>query len=262
MEEKRNHRLKFTVEYDGTPFYGWQRQHDFISVQQVIEEALAAFCGETPSVFAAGRTDTGVHAEGQVCHVDMPARFSPFRVQEAANAHLRRYPVRIIRAEAVSDHFDARFSAVQRAYRYDILCRRAPSALLQNRVWHVPVALDIAAMRAAARYLEGRHNFTSFRDSHCQARSPVKTVGSIEITARPAHGGEGHIYSIHVSALSFLHHMIRIIAGTLADVGKGRLTPEDIPRILAAERRAAAGATAPAGGLYFTRAEYPPEESA
>lgn len=251
-------RIKCTVEYDGAPFCGWQRQSNLLSVQEALENAFfVALNGFRPKVTAAGRTDAGVHAEGQVFHADVPPRYSSFRLRGAINALILPHPIVITHIEPVIATFHARFSAIRRFYRYDILNRRARSPLLERHMWHIAPPLDIVDMRAAAARLIGRHDFTSFRDTACQSHSPIKTLETLEVASRPAPGGDGHIISLHVSAPSFLHHQVRIIAGTLADIGRGKYHYTDIDTILAAKTRKAAGITARPYGLYFTHAEYP-----
>ncbi|SDG34799.1 tRNA pseudouridine38-40 synthase [Limimonas halophila] len=243
-------RFKLVLEYDGAGFVGWQRQATGVGVQQAVEEAVYAFSGETPTVVAAGRTDSGVHALGQVAHVDIEKTVPTGRVRDALNHFLRPRGVAVVGAEAVSDDFHARFSATERGYLYRILNRRAPPALDRGRVWWVPMALDADAMQAGARHLVGRHDFTSFRASECQADSPVKTLDHLAV-ARD--GDEIHITA---RALSFLHNQMRIIAGTLQFVGQGKFTPEDVARALNARARSAAGPTAPPEGLYLTHVAY------
>jgi len=248
-------RYKCTVEYDGTPFCGWQRQNDALSVQQAIEGAIKLFCGIDATIIAAGRTDAGVHAEGQVFHVDLPEEFREDTVRDAINFHLRPHPVAVIAAEKAPDDFHARFSATKRAYRYEILCRRGGSPLLKGRVWERSGGLDIAAMQDAGARLVGHHDFNSFRSGECQSKSSVKTLDSLLIDANDR-GARGTAIRIYVEAPSFLHNMIRIIVGSLAEVGKGARPPAWIDEALAAKHRSAAGPTAPACGLYFVRAEY------
>ncbi len=243
-------RWKLTLEYDGGPFVGWQRQPNGPSVQAALEEAFFAFCGEETLVQGAGRTDTGVHALGQVAHVDIVRDCTAKTVRDAINHYLRPHPVAVLRAEAVPEDFHARFSATGRAYLFRILNRRAPAVLEAGRVWALPMDLDWEAMHAAAQHLVGQHDFTSFRASECQAASPVKTLDRLDVRRT---GEEIHITA---EARSFLHHQIRNFAGTLVRIGQGKWSPKDIPRILAARDRAAAGPTAPPQGLYLTRVEY------
>jgi tRNA pseudouridine38-40 synthase len=244
-------RYKLVVEYDGTDFVGWQRQINGPSVQEALEDAVEAFCGEKTHVYGAGRTDSGVHALAQVAHVDIGRDTTPDTVRDALNAHLRSVPVSVLSATAVSDEFHARFSAMERAYWYRIVNRRSPPAICRGKVWHVPRLLDTDAMDAAAQLLVGKHDFSTFRASYCQARSPVKTLTSLNITQRR------DIISIHARAPSFLHHQIRNIVGTLKLVGEGKWTKADVAAALAARDRARGGPTAPAQGLYLTEVIYP-----
>lgn len=243
-------RWKLTVEYDGGPFVGWQRQDNGASVQQALEEAVAGFAQETATVQGAGRTDAGVHALAQVAHVDIAKPADAKTVRDALNHHLGGWPIAVLAAEAVGDDFHARFSATGRAYLYRILNRRAPAALTRGRVWQVGRALDAEAMAAAAAHLLGRHDFTSFRAAECQADSPVKTLDRLDVRR------EGEEIHLIVEARSFLHHQVRNFAGTLKRVGEGAWTPEHVATILAARDRRAAGPTAPAPGLYLTRVVY------
>jgi len=244
-------RVFITIEYDGTPFVGWQRQSTGLSVQQVLEEAAAELTGDDILVQGAGRTDSGVHATGQVAHLDVPDRFDANRVMEALNALTADHPVTIRQAREVEGEAHARFSATGRRYLYRILPRRQPPALDRGRVWHHRQPLDAAAMRKAAEQLVGRHDFTSFRASQCQADSPVRTLDELRIETS---GEELHI---HAAARSFLHHQVRNIVGTLALVGTGKWTVDDVADALAARDRAAAGPTAPPEGLYLTGVTYP-----
>lgn len=245
-------RFKLTLEYDGGPFVGWQRQKNGPSVQQAVEQAVLGFAGETVTVHAGGRTDAGVHARGQVAHVDLARPTTPAEVRDALNYHLRPLPVVVLAAEEVGADFHARFSATGRAYLYRILVRRAPPALDRGRAWWVPVALDVDAMARAARLLVGRHDFTSFRASQCQAASPVKTLDVLE--PRPVDGG----IEVIAAARSFLHHQVRNMVGSLRLVGEGKWGPGDMAAALAARDRARAGPTAPAEGLYLTAVRYDP----
>jgi tRNA pseudouridine38-40 synthase len=243
-------RYKCIVEYDGTEFAGWQKQKDMPTVQGYIEEALTSFCGQIVGVFTAGRTDAGVHALGQVCHFDLAQDYPIERVRGALNFYLSGKGISIVSAEIVTDDFHARFSAKKRHYQYRILNRRSPSALNQNRIWHVPVPLNEKTMEEAATILVGSHDFTSFRDGQCQAKSPVKTLDHLEVLRN------GEEIIISVSAKSFLHHMVRNLVGTLVLVGEGKYSVGDVVRILAAKDRRSAGPTAPACGLYFMKVEY------
>ena len=244
-------RIFITIEYDGTPFVGWQRQVTGLSVQQVLEVAAAELTGGNILVQGAGRTDSGVHATGQVAHLDVPEKFDANQVMEALNALTGDHPVSIIEAREVDSEAHARFSATGRRYLYRRLPRRQPPALDHGRVWHHRGALDPAAMQAAAALLVGRHDFTSFRASQCQADSPVRTLDELRLEPQ---GEELHI---HAAARSVLHHQVRNIVGTLALVGAGKWTEDDVATALAAKDRSAAGPTAPPEGLYLTGVSYP-----
>lgn len=244
-------RFKLTLEYDGGPFVGWQHQAEGLSVQDVVEAAVFRFCGERRGVIAAGRTDAGVHALGQVAHVDIEKPAEPFRVMEAVNFHLKPHPVAVLACEAVAEDFHARFSAVERRYLYRIANRRARLALDRGRAWHVPIRLDAAAMHEAAQALTGRHDFTSFRAADCQAESPVKTLDELTVTRL------GDEIEIRARARSFLHHQVRNMVGTLKLVGDGKWNARDVAAALAARDRSAAGPTAPPEGLYLVAVRYP-----
>ncbi len=244
-------RFKLTIEYDGTPFSGWQRQADRPSVQQAVEEAIERFSGEAVTTQAAGRTDAGVHALGQVAHFDLEKHSDPFRVREALNYHLRPHPVVVIECEAVSDAFEARFSAVARHYEYRILNRRAPAAIERNQVWHVPRPLDAKRMHDAAQLALGTHDFTTFRSSECQAKSPIRTLDTFAVD------GDNEVVSITASARSFLHHQVRSMVGSLKLVGEGKWSPADFRAALDAADRTRCGPMAPASGLYLTGVDYP-----
>jgi len=243
-------RYCLTIEYDGTPFNGWQRQADQPSVQQALEEAIEAFSGERVTTQAAGRTDSGVHALGQIAHFDLSREWDPFRIGEALNYHLKPNPIAIVKIEAVTDQFEARFSAKARHYEYRILNRRARPALEQNHVWHVPVPLDADAMHAAAQTILGKHDFTTFRAAECQAKSPVKTLDRFDVSRQADH------VVITTSARSFLHHQVRSMVGSLKLVGEGKWQLRDLRTVLDATDRARCGAQAPACGLYLVRVEY------
>lgn len=243
-------RYRITIEYDGGPFVGWQRQVNGPSIQQAIEEAILAFCGETVTLFGAGRTDAGVHALGQVAHFDLGRAFPAQKVRGAINAHLRDLPIVLREVESVDENFHARFSARERAYLYRILNRPARPALDKGRVWWVPQPLDAAAMHAAAQVLVGKHDFTTFRAKFCQAKSPVKTLDTLDVARR------GEEIVVSVQARSFLHHQVRNFVGTLKLVGEGKWTAQNVTAALATRARAAGGPTAPAAGLYLVEVRY------
>ncbi|SHG94364.1 tRNA pseudouridine38-40 synthase [Kaistia soli DSM 19436] len=244
-------RYKILIEYDGRPYAGWQKQANAPSVQQTIEEAIFRFSGEKAVLQGAGRTDTGVHALGQVGHFDLPGIWRGDRIRDAMNAQLRPAPIAIISADAVPDAFDARRSATRRHYLYRIVDRRAPAALDIDRVWDVRRRLDIEAMRAGAALLIGHHDFTTFRSADCQARSPMKTLDALVISRR------GDEVLFEVSARSFLHNQVRSMVGTLKKVGEGKWPPEAVGAVLEARDRKACGPVAPPGGLYLVRVDYP-----
>ncbi len=244
-------RYALLVEYDGAPFVGWQRQANGLAVQQALEEAVARLTGEEARVQGAGRTDAGVHAIGQVAHVDLSREWPAHKLRAGLNFHLRPNPVVVRDAARVAEDFHARFSAVKRHYLYRILNRPAPPALDAGRVWHVPVALDAAIMHEAAQALMGRHDFTTFRASQCQADSPVKTLDEISVLR------VGEEVRIRCSARSFLHNQVRSIAGSLKLVGEGKWTAGDLRAALEACDRAACGPVAPPQGLYLVRVDYP-----
>ncbi|MBV8187350.1 MAG: tRNA pseudouridine(38-40) synthase TruA [Alphaproteobacteria bacterium] len=243
-------RYKLTIEYDGGPFVGWQRQDNGVSVQALIEEAVERFCGERVVAQGAGRTDAGVHAAGQVAHVDLSAEKPTDTVRAALNFHLKPHPIAVVEAEIVPTGFHARFSASWRRYRYRILNRRAPPALDRGRVWHVAVPIDAAAMADAATLLVGRHDFNSFRSAACQAASSVKTLDLLTVSRA------GDAIAIDVGARSFLHNQVRILAGTLQLVGRGQWTRDDVGEALAACDRTRAGPTAPPQGLCLMEVRY------
>lgn len=245
-------RYRLTIEYDGGPFVGWQRQDNGPTVQAALEEAVRAFSGEHVEVAGAGRTDTGVHAEAQVAHLDLQSeRFDGRTVMNAINAHLRPLPVAVLAAAVVDAGFHARFSAVWRSYRYVIVNRRAPLALDAGRAWHVMATLDPAAMQAGADRLVGHHDFTSFRAAQCQSKSPEKTLDLLRVSRL------GERIVVEARARSFLHHQVRNMVGTLKLVGEGKWRPGDVTAALRARDRAAAGPTAPADGLTLVAVGYP-----
>jgi len=243
-------RYKLIIEYDGTPFVGWQRQANGRGVQQVIAEAIHRFCGETVTVYGAGRTDTGVHALGQVAHIDLDTPTDADTVRDALNHHLKPDPVAILTVCAAPARFDARFSATQRHYLYRIINRRAPLTVDIHRAWHVPVALDAARMHAAAQLLTGHHDFTTFRAAQCQAASPVKTLDALDVERA------GESVLVRARARSFLHHQVRSLVGTLKAVGEGRTSPHAARLALDARDRSRCGPVAPAHGLYLTHIDY------
>ncbi len=240
------------LEYDGGPFVGWQRQDAGLSVQQVVEAAAARLTrGAQVVVTAAGRTDSGVHAAGQVLSLTLPAGFSARQVRDALNYHMKPHPVSVIQAAPAPEGWNPRFSAIHRAYRYRILNRRARPALLLGHVWHVAAPLDAGAMHAAAQTLLGTHDFTSFRAAACQAKSPVRTLDRLDVSR------EGDVITLIVEARSFLHHQVRNLAGTLRLVGDGKWPVERVAAVLAARDRSAAGPTASADGLCLMKVRYP-----
>lgn len=244
-------RFKLTIEYDGTGYAGWQRQAGEPSVQQAIEDAVSGFSGETVTLQAAGRTDAGVHALGQVAHVDLSDPWEPGTVRDAINAHLRPQPIAVIRADGVPDDFEARFSALRRHYRYRILNRRAPLTVDRHRAWQVARPLDADAMQDAAQVLVGKHDFSTFRSAHCQSRSPVKSVDRIAVTRT------GDAITIACTARSFLHNQVRSFVGSLKLVGEEKWSATDLQDALEARDRARCGPVAPPDGLYLVAVDYP-----
>ncbi|MEM9426473.1 MAG: tRNA pseudouridine(38-40) synthase TruA [Pseudomonadota bacterium] len=248
-------RYALKLEYDGRPFSGWQRQSHAPSVQERLETALAALEPDLPATAAAGRTDAGVHALGQVAHIDMAKDWDPFRLSEALNYHLKPDPVAIVGAAAVPGDWHARFSATERFYLFRLALRRAPLVHDTGQLWRVSHTLDIDAMRAGAAHLVGQHDFTTFRSTMCQAKSPVKTLDEIRFETRPYPGGLE--LRAHLRARSFLHNQVRSIIGTLERVGAGAWPPERVGQALDAKDRSACGPVAPPDGLYLTDVGYP-----
>jgi tRNA pseudouridine38-40 synthase len=244
-------RYQLTIEYDGTPFVGWQVQAEGISVQSALSDAVFAFSGERVTLRGAGRTDSGVHALGQVAHFDLVKEWDAFRISEALNYHLKPHPIAILSAASVPDTFDARFSALKRHYLYRILTRRARPVLEENRVWWLTQPLDAAAMHDAAQVLVGHHDFTTFRATQCQAKSPMRTLDRLDIARW------GDEIRIDVSSRAFLHNQVRSMVGSLKLVGEGKWTKADLRAALDARDRTACGTVAPAAGLYLARVDYP-----
>lgn len=249
-------RYALRLEYDGRPFAGWQRQDGPASVQQCVEEALGKL-GPEPRIAAAGRTDAGVHATGQVAHADLERAWDPFRLSEALNHHLKPAPIAVTACALVDNDWHARFSAEERRYTFRIIARRAPLALEAGLAWRVPGPLDVAAMKAGATHLVGRHDFTTFRASICQADSPIRTLDKIDFEERPYPGGQEIL--LHLAARSFLHNQVRSIAGSLERVGTGAWDPSRIAAALQARDRAACGPVAPPHGLVLTGVGYSPD---
>jgi tRNA pseudouridine38-40 synthase len=243
-------RYKLTIEYDGTPFVGWQRQANGLSVQAAIESAVARVSGGQQGVHGAGRTDAGVHARGQVAHVDLAREWRGDRLRDALNAHLKPLPIAILAAEKVPPDFEARFSATARHYAYRILNRRAPPTLERDHVWHVARQIDSDAMDVAAKSLLGRHDFSTFRAAECQANTAVRTLDRLDVVRA------GDLIEIHASARSFLHHQVRSIVGSLEHVGSGKWRAADLEAARDARNRARCGMVAPARGLFLIRVEY------
>lgn len=246
-------RYRISIEYDGTPFAGWQRQADAASVQGSIEAAIASFSGEAPTLHGAGRTDAGVHALAQVAHFDLEKAWDAGRVREAVNFYLKPHPVAVLECAVAPDAFDARYSAIMRHYLYRIVMRRAPLTLDRNRAWRIVQPLDWNAMADAAQALIGRHDFTTFRAAQCQAASPLKTLDAFEVER------EGDEIRCRVSARSFLHSQVRSMVGSLKLVGEGKWSRADLEAALAARDRTACGPIAPAAGLYLAQVDYSPE---
>lgn len=251
-------RYKLTIEYKGTDFYGWQRQPDLPTIQGSIEDAIKAFSGQDVEITTAGRTDAGVHARGQVAHVDFEPftkSMQPFEISKAINAHLRPAPIAILNTEIVDTEFNARFDATNKLYVYRIINRQGFLTFDKDLAWHVKRPLDAGAMHEAAQYLLGKHDFSTFRDSECQAKNPVRTLDRLDVQSFETAYGAQEIL-IEAEAQSFLHHMVRNIVGTLSLVGEGKWQPEDIRKALNAKDRKAGGPTAPADGLYLVRIDY------
>ncbi len=243
-------RYKLTIEYDGSPFSGWQVQAQQASVQGVLEQALARICGAAVMVHGAGRTDAGVHATGQVAHVDLEKEWSTFELRNAINGNVRPHPVSVLEAEKVDENFHARFSATRRHYLYRILNRRAPPALERGHVWWLPVDLDADAMHEAAQVLVGWHDFTTFRSAACQAKSPEKTLDRLDVMRFD------DTIEIRAEARSFLHHQVRSMVGSLRLVGDGKWRARELKRALDVKDRTACGPMAPPDGLYLLRVDY------
>lgn len=244
-------RFALTIEFDGGPYVGWQRQDNGATVQGAIEDAIKGVTGETVSVQGAGRTDAGVHALAMRAHFDVEKSIDAFRLMEAINAHLRPEPIAVNACEQVADDWHARFSCIGRAYEYRIVNRRAPLALEAGRAWRIPNDLDAGAMHIAAQHLVGLHDFTTFRSAHCQSDSPVKTLDRLDVRR------EGDHVIVEAAARSFLHHQVRSMVGCLAHVGLGRWSGDDLKAALEAKDRAALALNAPPDGLYFVKAIYP-----
>jgi tRNA pseudouridine38-40 synthase len=243
-------RYKLTIEYDGAPFAGWQVQATGLTVQGVLTDAVAALSGERVLVQGAGRTDAGVHARGQVAHIDLGREWETDTVRDALNAHLRPHPVAVLSAARAADDFNARTSAVARPYLYRVVNRRPDLTVDAGHAWRVPRPLDAEVMHSAARHLVGRHDFTTFRSTECQAKSPVKTLDRLDVTR------DGDSVLIAASARSFLHNQVRSMVGSLVAVGEGKWRPDDLARVLAARDRTACGPVAPPDGLYLMRVDY------
>ncbi len=248
------HRYALKIEYDGTPFAGWQRQKGLPTVQGLVEEALARLEPNLPSTAAAGRTDTGVHALGQVAHCDMARDWDPFRLSEALNYHLKPAPIAIVDCAAVPDDFHARFSAIERHYLFRLIVRRAPLVHDRDRAWRVANDLGLSPMQDAARHLVGKHDFTTFRATECQAKSPVKTLDRLDISEHPYPGGRE--FRFELSARSFLHNQVRSMVGTLERVGAGAWPPDQVRDALEARDRTACGPVCPGNGLYLSGVGY------
>ncbi|HBM90865.1 MAG TPA: tRNA pseudouridine(38-40) synthase TruA [Rhodospirillaceae bacterium] len=248
-------RWKLTIEYDGSAFFGWQKQAEDISVQQILEEAIEKFSSEKIRLFVAGRTDTGVHARAQIAHFDLQKEYDAIEIQGAINFHIKEHRISIISAEIVPDNFHARFDALSRTYRYLIINRRPTLALNKGKAWHFPRPLELAPMQEAAALLIGDHDFSTFRAHHCQAKSPIKTMEAIDISQT------GELFIFNVRARSFLYHQVRNIVGSLSLVGAGKWSVDDFNTAFQAADRTKGGPTAPAEGLYFWEVVYPENEN-
>ncbi len=248
-------RFALKIEYDGRPFCGWQRQMDLATVQGTVEAAVRKLDPDCTGIQGAGRTDAGVHATGQVAHVDLRRDWDPFRLTEALNFHIKPAPVAILAVARVDDDFHARFSAIERRYLFRVVSRRAPMTFDKGMAWRVPHVLDAEAMQKAADYLLGKHDFTTFRSSLCQAASPVKTLDELRVEVAPRDFGTE--YHFHVRARSFLHNQVRSFIGTLERVGAGAWPPEQVRAALEAKDRAACGPVSPPHGLYLAAVKYP-----
>ena len=252
-------RYKFTIEYNGANYYGWQRQDDVPTIQGAVEEAITKFCGQKINIQCAGRTDAGVHAHGQVAHGDLEElkrSMEPFEITKAINAHLLPAPISIVKTEIVDEDFHARFGAKDKLYHYRIINRTGFLALDRGLAWHIKRPLDTEAMQRAAQMLLGHHDFSSFRDAQCQSKSPMRTLDRLDVIATPEPLSGGQEILIEAGAQSFLHHQVRNMVGTLAKVGHGNLSVADMRTILEAKDRRRAGPTAPAEGLYLMRVDY------
>ena len=246
-------RWKLTLEYEGTGFCGWQKQANALSVQQVLEKAIEKFSGEVVTLHVAGRTDSGVHARGQVAHFDLLKATEADVVRDAINFHARPHRVSVLQAEIVSEEFHARFKALTRSYQYIIINRRAALALMLDQAWHVPKPLSVEPMQRAAQLLIGKHDFSTFRAQNCQSNSPIKTLEQLDIAQ------DGEIFTVTTRARSFLYHQVRNMVGTLVMVGTGQWSVDEFAASFAAADRTKGGPTAPPQGLYFWKVEYPQE---
>lgn len=252
-------RYKITIEYNGAPYSGWQRQNDVMTVQQAVEEAICKFSSQDIAVTVAGRTDAGVHALGQVAHFDlapMKKPLNPFETMKAINAHLMPQPISVVKVEEVHPEFHARFDAVNKLYRYRMINRNSFLTHDRDFAWLMKYPLDIEAMREGAKYLLGNHDFTTFRDAECQAKSPVRTLDRLDIQLRDYDACGGKEITFEVEGKSFLHHQVRNMVGTLSLVGRGKWKPEDVKTALEAKSRKAGGPTCPSDGLYLVRIDY------